>query len=190
MTRIVQVADIHFGTENPVALDAFETAVAESDVDAIAVCGDLTQRGKRSEFRAARDWIDRFDLPRLVVAGNHDTPLLNLYERVVSPFERHDDYFGDLAAPLDLEGAVVVGINTSRGWQTRKNWAEGSVNLEDLESAIEATQSATRDGKTGFLICHHPFLSPRPPRKPPADAKPRRLPADGPCAFAVCHRRR
>ena len=160
MTRIVQVADIHFGTENPVALDAFEAAMAESDVDAIAVCGDLTQRGKRSEFEAARDWIDKFDLPRLVVPGNHDTPLLNLYERVVSPFERHDSHFGDLSNPLDLDGAVVVGMNTSRGWQTRKNWAEGSVNLEDLEAAIETTQAATEAGKTGVLICHHPFLSP------------------------------
>ncbi|MEQ8556914.1 MAG: metallophosphoesterase [Henriciella sp.] len=160
MTRIIQLADIHFGTENPVALEAFETALAETDVDAMAICGDLTQRGKRAEFGAARDWLDRFAMPKLVVAGNHDTPLLNLYERVVSPFERHDTYFDDLAEPVEVDGAVLTGINTSRGWQTRKNWAEGSVNLEDLEAAIADTDQATGTGKTAFLICHHPFLSP------------------------------
>ncbi|RIJ16373.1 metallophosphoesterase family protein [Henriciella mobilis] len=160
MTRIVQIADIHFGTENPVALEAFEESISELGASALAICGDLTQRGKRSEFRAARDWLDRFDLPKLVVAGNHDTPLLNLYERVVSPFDRHDDYFADLSGPVELDSAILVGMNTARGWQTRSNWAEGSVNLEDLESAIADAHAPEMAGKTSFLICHHPFLSP------------------------------
>lgn len=158
MSKIIQIADIHFGTENPRALTAFEDAMDAIGPDAIAVCGDLTQRGKREEFDAAREWLDKFDLPRLVVAGNHDTPLLNIYERVVSPFERHDRYFEDLSQPVVLDNALLTGINTSRGWQTRKNWAEGSVNLEQLEEAI-STENATED-RTAFLICHHPFLSP------------------------------
>lgn len=158
MTKIIQVADIHFGTENPVALNAFSHAVEIIQPDAIAVCGDLTQRGKRSEFKAARKWLDSFSIPKLVVAGNHDTPLLNIYERVVSPFERHDSYFEDLADPVHLDRASLVGLNTARGWQTRKNWAEGSVNLEQLEAVIsEANSDANR---RSFLICHHPFLSP------------------------------
>lgn len=158
MSKIVQIADVHFGTENPRALEAFEAALDAIKADAIAVCGDLTQRGKRSEFRDARDWLDSFDTPKLVVAGNHDTPLLNLYERVVSPFERHDSYFDDLAEPLVLDNAILTGLNTARGWQTRKNWAEGSVDLEQLEEAIARCDEA--DGKACFLICHHPFLSP------------------------------
>lgn len=158
MSKIIQIADVHFGTENPRALKAFEAALSEIDTDAIAVCGDLTQRGKRSEFEAARDWLDSFAIPKLVVAGNHDTPLLNLYERVVSPFERHDSYFEDLANPLKLNNAVLTGLNTARGWQTRKNWAEGSVNLEQLEEAVSVCDKA--DGRACFLICHHPFLSP------------------------------
>ena len=158
MSKIIQVADIHFGTENPRALRAFEAAMEAIEPDAIAVCGDLTQRGKREEFDAAREWIGQFTVPRLVVAGNHDTPLLNIYERVMSPFERHDSYFDHLSEPVVLDNAVLAGINTSRGWQTRKNWAEGSVNLDDLEAAI--TVGEETGGKTGFLICHHPFLSP------------------------------
>ena len=158
MSKIIQIADIHFGTENPRALEAFEQAADAVGADAIAVCGDLTQRGKRSEFQASREWLDKFDVPKLVVAGNHDTPLLNIYERVVSPFERHDSYFGELSAPVVLDNALLAGINTSRGWQTRSNWAEGSVNLEQLEDAIVSCREARE--RTCFLICHHPFLSP------------------------------
>ncbi len=158
MTKIIQVADIHFGTENPHALSAFETIAGALEADALAVCGDLTQRGKRSEFQAALDWLKQFDMPQLVVAGNHDTPLLNLYERVVSPFERHDSYFSQHAGPVEVGKAVLTGMNTARGWQTRSNWAEGSVNLEQLEDAIADANSA--EAETGVLICHHPFLSP------------------------------
>lgn len=158
MSKIIQVADIHFGTENPRAIDAFKATVDALEPDAIAVCGDLTQRGKREEFEAARDWLDTFSIPKLVVAGNHDTPLLNIYERVVSPFERHDRFFDEFSEPVHLDNAVLTGINTARGWQTRKNWAEGAVNLDDLDGAISAGEE--KAGKTAFLICHHPFLSP------------------------------
>ena len=158
MTRLIQIADIHFGTEDLNALQAFENVLPELEVDAIAVCGDLTQRGKRSEFRDAREWLDQFEEPKLVVAGNHDTPLLNMYERVVSPFDRHDDMFADLAEPVDVGSARLVGLNTSRGWQTRSNWAEGSVNLEDLEDAL--AHAASDEDRTGIIICHHPFISP------------------------------
>ena len=158
MSKIIQVADVHFGTENPRAIAAFKATVDALEADALAVCGDLTQRGKHEEFEAARDWLDTFEIPKLVVAGNHDTPLLNLYERVVSPFDRHDSYFDEFSAPVELDNAVLAGINTARGWQTRKNWAEGSVNLDDLDNAIGVGDGAAK--KTAFLICHHPFLSP------------------------------
>ena len=158
MVRIIQLADIHFGTEDPAALQAFESVYEALEPHAMAVCGDLTQRGKRSEFRAARDWLEGFSVPKLVVAGNHDTPLLNLYERVVSPFERHDRYFDDHTGPLEIGDTMLTGMNTARGWQTRSNWAEGSVNLDDLEEAITPIDEACP--QTGLLVCHHPFVSP------------------------------
>ena len=158
MSRIIQIADIHFGTEDPAALRAFEAASEAIDPHVMAVCGDLTQRGKRSEFKDAKDWLEQFEVPKLVVAGNHDTPLLNLYERVVSPFERHDRYFQEHAGPLGVDKVKLSGINTARGWQTRANWAEGTVNLTDLEEAITDIEDVQTE--TGVLVCHHPFVSP------------------------------
>ncbi len=151
--KVVQVSDIHFGVEDLVALKEAETVIEREAPDALLVCGDVTQRGKRIEFDAARRWIDQFALPRLVVAGNHDTPLLNITKRVTAPFERFERHFRDLMQPLDLFGLRFAGLNTARGWQARRNWAEGSVNLNRLE---EITSHTSRT----ILVCHHPFVSP------------------------------
>lgn len=155
--KILQVADVHFGAEDDQALRRTSALAADVYPDAIIVCGDLTQRGKRSEFAAARAWLGNFGAPRLVVPGNHDTPLLNLVERVTSPFERFEYFFGDNTGDLVVAGWRFAGINTARGWQTRRNWAEGVVNIDDLSTA------ASGDPPTA-IVCHHPFISP--PRAP------------------------
>tara|TARA_R100001086_G_scaffold239470_1_gene164879 strand:+ start:1319 stop:2071 length:753 start_codon:yes stop_codon:yes gene_type:complete len=150
------MADIHFGVEDPVALNAVHEWTLANRPDGVIVAGDLTQRGKRSEFEAARTWIDSIPGRKLVVAGNHDTPLLNMWSRTSQPFSRHDRYFSDLAKPLEFEDVRVSGINTARGWQARKNWAEGVVNLQEMEAALDSTND--RDTQIDVLVCHHPFL--------------------------------
>ena len=81
MTTLLHMADIHFGVEDPVALNAVHEWTLANRPDGVIVAGDLTQRGKRSEFEAARTWIDSIPGRKLVVAGNHDTPLLNMWSR-------------------------------------------------------------------------------------------------------------
>ncbi len=154
--KIVQMADLHFGVEDPDALLGAEQIIKSSQPDLIAVCGDLTQRGKRTEFYNARKWLDQFDIPIIATPGNHDTPLLNMWTRVKNPFQRYDDNFGDLTRPVSINGRAIASLNTSRGWQARKNWAEGVVNLDQLEKVLESDISEN----TGLLVCHHPFLSP------------------------------
>jgi predicted phosphodiesterase len=50
----------------------------------------------------------------------------------------------------------IDGLNTARGWQARRNWAEGSVDLEDLDGILQ--QDAAEDIR--LLSCHHPFIPP------------------------------
>jgi len=163
MTRIAQIADVHFGAEDARALAAAHEIIASLDPAAVVCCGDLTQRGRRAEFEAAAEWIASFEHPMLVVPGNHDTPLLNLATRVARPFRRFDKRFGDLHRTVRLDEMNLSGFNTARGWQFRRNWAEGVVDMDELEAAIDAATVKTRPG-VGVLACHHPFLSP--PRSP------------------------
>lgn len=156
--RIVQLADLHFGAEDPRAMDAAAAQIADLQPDVIVVSGDMTQRGRHDEFEAARTWIDALDRPTLIVPGNHDTPLLNLVSRASSPFQRHHGYFEDHSTPQCVGDIRIDGLNTARGWQVRSNWAEGSVRLAHLEDILDEHAG---DDMIRMLACHHPFRSPR-----------------------------
>jgi 3',5'-cyclic AMP phosphodiesterase CpdA len=79
--------------------------------------------------------------------------------RATRPFRRFDKRFGDLHRTVRLPAMNLSGFNTARGWQFRRNWAEGVVDLEELDAAIDAATVHSRPG-VGVLACHHPFLSP------------------------------
>jgi 3',5'-cyclic AMP phosphodiesterase CpdA len=152
--RLVHVSDIHVGATSDAILDAAHRAIREQSAGALVVSGDLTQRGSREEFRRAREWVDALNLPSIVVPGNHDTPLLHAAHRVLKPFQRYTDYFGDLTRPLRAGAVNLLPLNTARGWQTRTNWAEGSVNLGQLDDLLSQTGEANT---IPVMVCHHPF---------------------------------
>jgi 3',5'-cyclic AMP phosphodiesterase CpdA len=155
--RIVQLADLHFGTEDPRAIDAAASRISVLEPDVIVVSGDMTQRGKHREFQTARDWIDSLNRPTLIVPGNHDTPLLNMLSRARRPFQRHHAYFPIRTDMLQVGSVSIDGLNTARGWQARSNWAEGSVRLDHLAELV--SRDAPADSLR-MLACHHPFRSP------------------------------
>lgn len=154
--RLVHLADLHFGAADLHVLDAAAEQIARSGADAVIVSGDLTQSGRRREFSAARDWLQALGLRCACTPGNHDTPMFQLHHRVVRPFARYRDNLSDFSFPLCLGDVQVDGLNTARGWQARHNWAEGSVDLDDLDAILRANASAG----TRILACHHPFISP------------------------------
>ena len=56
-TRLVHLSDIHFGAEDREALEAVEKFCSHVKPDAVIIAGDITQRGRRSEFEAHRaEW--------------------------------------------------------------------------------------------------------------------------------------
>ncbi|MEM6898198.1 MAG: metallophosphoesterase [Pseudomonadota bacterium] len=151
--RVLQVSDVHFGVEDGFAIEALTRLVDDEKPDAILICGDLTQRGSKKEFLQAREWLDTLRCKKLVVPGNHDTPLLNLIERASAPFRRFEEYFGDLSEDLVLGDWRFIGLNTARGWQARQNWADGVVNIVDLKAKLDHPERLA-------LICHHPLQAP------------------------------
>lgn len=152
--RLIHVSDIHVGATSEEILDAAQRAIRAQAGGALVVSGDLTQRGSSEEFRRAREWVDALNLPAIVVPGNHDTPLLHAAHRVLKPFQRYTDYFGDLTRPLHAGTVRLLPLNTARGWQTRTNWAEGSVDLDHLDDLLAQTGEADT---IPVMVCHHPF---------------------------------
>ncbi|MFM8909496.1 MAG: metallophosphoesterase family protein, partial [Gemmatimonadota bacterium] len=120
--RLLQLSDVHFGRHAiPVQIDAVTHRVADGRYDAVVVCGDLTQRNFRWQFRAAAAWLDqlRAHTAVLVVPGNHDVawwwkpvglgsewPLLRGYRKWIS---------AELEPTLQLPGVTLVGLNSCHG---------------------------------------------------------------------------
>ncbi len=88
LIKIAQLADIHFGAEDADAIEHAKRIITEEAPDMIAVCGDVTQRGKRVEFQQALNFLNGLQFPVLVVPGNHDVPLLNMASRFKAPTAR------------------------------------------------------------------------------------------------------
>ena len=85
MARIAHLSDIHFGAHDPRIVDAATAWLEERRPDLVVISGDLTQRARVEQFRAAAAWLNRLraaGLKILVIPGNHDVPLFNVISMI------------------------------------------------------------------------------------------------------------
>jgi 3',5'-cyclic AMP phosphodiesterase CpdA len=115
---LLQVSDTHFGTEQAPVVEALAAWAREQRPDLLVLSGDITQRARPAQFRAARAFTDRLGVPVLAVPGNHDIPLFDLWARLRRPYARYITAFGgDLEPVHGLPDLMVVGVNTTRAWR-------------------------------------------------------------------------
>ena len=100
MRTIVHLSDLHFGRIDPAVVDALAAAVPTLRPDLVAISGDLTQRAREQEFRQAREFLDRLPQPQMVVPGNHDVPLHNLFKRFTHPLRLYRRYISNVMEPF------------------------------------------------------------------------------------------
>src|SRR6266851_7829192 len=115
MRTLVHLSDLHFGHVDAQIIDPLIKAVSEIRPDLVAVSGDLTQRARSWQFREARAFLDRLPRPQIVVPGNHDVPLYDLYGRFVERLECYQRYITEDLEPEYVDDEVaVLGANTAR----------------------------------------------------------------------------
>ena len=154
--RILHLSDLHFGPPfvPDVAASLLELAPGIK-ADAIVVSGDFTQRAKREQFQAVRDFLDRLpDVPRLYVPGNHDVPLYRVKERLTNPLGLYREFIcHDLNPVLKLDRAVLVGLDSTSPHSAISNGRIHSWQLEACErSFADVSSDATR-----IVVAHHHF---------------------------------
>jgi 3',5'-cyclic AMP phosphodiesterase CpdA len=158
MKLVAHISDLHFGAEDPVVAEALLAQLSGRDGPAptlVAVSGDLTQRAKPEQFRAAKAYLDRLPCPYLVIPGNHDVPLYNVYERFFHPLRRYCREFSDNLAPLYVdEELAVVGITTAHGWTIK----DGTVTPESIDTVRE--ELGGWHDRWKIVVAHHPFVIP------------------------------
>ncbi len=158
MRTIAHISDLHFGTEDPVVAAALFGELDGTSAPApslVAISGDLTQRARPHQLRAARAFLDRLPVPYLVVPGNHDVPLYDLVERLGSPLGRYHRFIGEPLMPLHADQEMaVIGVNTAHGLTIK-----GGRITREMAEAVRARLDAV-DVEWKLVVAHHPFALP------------------------------
>jgi len=153
MRTIVHLSDLHFGRVNPSLLDPLLTVVREVKPDLIAISGDLTQRARSYQFQQARSFLDALPQPQIVVPGNHDIPLHNLFARFLEPLTKYKRYITeDLQPSYQDEEVVIVGVNTARSLVFKG----GRIN-ETQVSRLRDKFCSFGEDVVKVVVTHHPF---------------------------------
>ena len=153
MRTIVHLSDLHFGRIDPAILEPVIEFVRDLRPDVVAVSGDLTQRARTAEYIAARDFLRALPSPQIVVPGNHDVPLHNLFSRFVRSLDRYRRYIGEDLAPFYCDDEVAIaGVNTARAL----TWKNGRINRAQL-AALRRRFVAISPEHTKIVVTHHPF---------------------------------
>src|SRR6266850_7144789 len=115
MRTLVHLSDLHFGRVDERLIKPLIAAVTEINPDLVAVSGDLTQRARSAQFQEARQFLDALPQPQIVVPGNHDVPLYNVFSRFGRPLDKYRRYITEDMQPFYADDEIaVIGINTAR----------------------------------------------------------------------------
>jgi 3',5'-cyclic AMP phosphodiesterase CpdA len=157
MRTLVHLSDLHFGALRAETLDPLASCIAAIRPDLIAVSGDFTQRARRGQYAEARAFLDQLPFRKIVVPGNHDVPLYNVYARFCRPLVLYRRYISDDLEPFYADGEMAVqGINTARSWTLTK----GRINERQVKLARERLGPLC--GVIKIIVTHHPFDLPEP----------------------------
>ena len=153
MSRFAHISDLHFGRDRPELLAPLVETLNAAELDVVLVSGDLTQRARHRQFAAARAFLDRLEVPWIAVPGNHDTPLDNLWVRLVRPWSRFRKHISqDLEPGFDAHRFSVAGLNTA----DPKAWQRGRLRNNSLSRIATRMRAAQEAGKVGIVMMHHP----------------------------------
>jgi len=156
MLTILHASDIQHGRPFLAhAAEAFVRLAQDLRADVTVVSGDLTQRAKATEFRAARALLDRLPGPLLVTPGNHDVPLYRVWERVAAPYRNWKALISpELNSVQHVAGATFVVLNSSAPHRAIVN---GRLSGHQVELARRAFAAAPPE-ETRVLVTHHHFV--------------------------------
>jgi 3',5'-cyclic AMP phosphodiesterase CpdA len=153
MRTLVHLSDLHFGRINDDLIQPLADTIAQVRPDLIAVSGDLTQRARPEQFRAAQAFLRTLPSPQIIVPGNHDVPLYNVYARFLQGLERYRRYITDDLEPFYADAEIaVLGLNTARSF----TFEGGRVNRGQVARMLQRLRPLGHD-VLKIIVTHHPL---------------------------------
>lgn len=153
MRTIVHLSDLHFGSVLTPTLEPLLARVHDLTPDLVIVSGDLTQRAREQQFRDAQAYLARLPRPTLIVPGNHDIPLYDVFRRFLAPLGRYRRFVTDDLSPSFIDDEIaVVGINSARAL----TFKGGTLSRPQVARAVELFQGLHRH-QVRIVVTHHPL---------------------------------
>jgi len=159
MTRLLHMADLHFGDESQPLVDSLREYCQADPPDAVIATGDFTQAGRRAEFDKARGFFESLNVPVVGAPGNHDVPVYALDHRFMTPRQRFHRLVGPVVSPrLKTDAFHVETLRTARRAQWCLDWSLGRVAHRDVKALVDRFDP--QDGAIRIAACHHPLITP------------------------------
>ncbi len=153
MKTIVHISDIHFGRVDYPVAEKLLKAIGEIAPQMTIVSGDLTQRARSAQFIEAKGFLDKLPSPQIVVPGNHDIPMHNVFDRFFSPLEKYKKFITNDLQPFYSDAEIaVVGINTARSLTIK----DGRISDRQI-AGVREKMCALPDEILKIIVTHHPF---------------------------------
>lgn len=156
MSLLIQISDTHFGTEQPDVVEALTRLVREQSPDLVVLSGDITQRARRSQFAAARAFVDSLaPTPLVAIPGNHDIPLFNVGLRLLAPYANYRRAFGDELEPaFEQPKLLVLTVNTTRPYKH----ADGEVSPAQIQRIATRLEASPAE-QLRIVVTHQPICA-------------------------------
>jgi 3',5'-cyclic AMP phosphodiesterase CpdA len=156
MSVLLHLSDTHFGTEQPLVVEALVALATQQQPDVVVLSGDITQRARPAQFRAAKAFMDRLGAPAVVIPGNHDIALFDLWARLTRPYGRFAAVFGpDLEPVYTSPDCLVVGVNTTRARRHKHGELSGA-----QIARVARLLAAARPQQLRVVVVHQPAAVP------------------------------
>jgi 3',5'-cyclic AMP phosphodiesterase CpdA len=153
MRTLLHLSDLHFGRIDGRVLAPLIDVAETIKPNLVVVSGDLTQRARSGQFRAAKEFLASLPRPQIVVPGNHDVPMHNPIARFLYPLAGYRRYFSNDPEPFYQDDEIaVLGLNSSRSLTIQ----DGRLNDQQIDRLVRVFQSVP-EVVTKVLVCHHPF---------------------------------
>lgn len=155
MKTIAHISDAHFGAHDSTIASKLIGELNGGEYDVVVVSGDLTQRGRVDQFQAAAMWLEQLEAPVLVVPGNHDVPLYDVYTRFFHPRDRYLAHICDDLEPTYFDSELAIcGIDTTKTFTTKHG------RVTEAQVAHIASRLEDLGDRWKIIVAHHPFVVP------------------------------
>lgn len=153
--RIAHLSDTHFGTERPDVLTGLLSALEQLRPEVVILSGDVTQRARREEFEAARRFVDA--LPRgahrIVIPGNHEHPLYDVWRRFTAPLAFHKRFFGPPESLWSRDDIALLAVDATTRWRHSK----GRLPAAHLRQRLRSARASCERNGLLLVVAHQPL---------------------------------